>query len=177
MCLRPSHRTLVADAGPLIALARIRAIPLLERLSLRVLVPAAVALECAQDLSKPGASQIHEAIEAGRLLTQVPRTTRGLPLPPSLGPGERDAIHLALEVEGLALLDDRLARQATRRLGVAIVGTSGLLLFAKQQGALEAVGPSLKSLRETGYYLSDRLVTRVLQMAGERESNPSLDKS
>jgi predicted nucleic acid-binding protein len=42
------------------------------------------------------------------------------------------------------------------------------LLLARCQGLIEAVKPVVRSLREAGYHLSDRLVDAVLRQAGER---------
>jgi predicted nucleic acid-binding protein len=45
--------------------------------------------------------------------------------------------------------------------------TVGVIVKAKQSGLLPTVAPILSALREAGLWLSDRLVTDVLQQAGE----------
>ncbi len=46
-------------------------------------------------------------------------------------------------------------------------GTLGLVLAAKQQGHIPAAQPVIAKLRETGMYLSDRVVTKALALVGE----------
>ena len=50
---------------------------------------------------------------------------------------------------------------------MAILGTAGLLLLARQAGAIDAVRPLLLALRQSGYFLSDRLSEAVLAQSGE----------
>ena len=58
-----------ADTGPLIALAVMDLLPVLRALFNSVLVPPAVVMECLNDLSKPMADRIGEAL-ANRLLEE-----------------------------------------------------------------------------------------------------------
>jgi UDP-N-acetylglucosamine 2-epimerase (non-hydrolysing) len=48
-----------------------------------------------------------------------------------------------------------------------IAGLAGLLLLAKRQGLVTAVGPLLGTLRGFGYWVSDEVVTVVKNLAGE----------
>ncbi len=47
------------------------------------------------------------------------------------------------------------------------MGTAGVLLLAKQSGAIAAVKPLLIALRKEAYFLSDRLMETVRLQAGE----------
>lgn len=49
--------------------------------------------------------------------------------------------------------------------GLAMVGTAGLLLLAKQSGAIAEVKPILLAKRQHGYYLSDRLIDATMRFA------------
>lgn len=62
----------IADAGPLIALAEIGQLPLLPALFGRLLIPPAVQAEI---LREPTASALVEAVEAGWVVVQAPRDT------------------------------------------------------------------------------------------------------
>ena len=86
--------------------------------------------------------------------------------------GEASALVLAqqLATQGTAallLIDEHRGRQAAQHCQVAIIGTAGLLVLAKQAGAVDKVRPLLLALREGGYFLSDRLVEAVLAQSGE----------
>jgi predicted nucleic acid-binding protein len=67
---------------------------------------------------------------AGRLL---------LPIVADLGAGEREVLALGTEtLDSLVILDDALARQYARMLKLALTGTLGVLLKAKEAGLLPA---------------------------------------
>ena len=158
---------IVADAGPLIALARIGQIELPRRLFATVVVPTAVYAECVRMPQKAGAAAIGQAVETGRLVVRSPsQPGRGTPSP-RLGTGEWEAIMLALELSCPVLLDDKLARAHARHAGVAVIGTGGLPVAAKAEALIPAVGPLLEELRLAGYRFSEELVTRILELAGE----------
>ena len=82
------------------------------------------------------------------------------------------AIGYALEqtASGLAvlvLIDDRCGRAEARRQGLTILGTAAALVLAKEHGLVESCAPLLKTLQAEGYYLSERIVTAVLQQLDE----------
>jgi len=102
---------------------------------------------------------------------RVERAEPALP-PPGLdtvfGLGEREVIGLALAIAPDAVvLDDRDARRWAIRRGLPVVGTAGILLRAKTEGALPRLGPALDRLREARFFLSDRLYRSMLAEAGE----------
>jgi predicted nucleic acid-binding protein len=65
------------------------------------------------------------------------------------------------------VLDERLARQHARRLGLRLTGTLGVLVKAKQGGLIPAVAPLVADLRRGGIWLSDALVEEALRLADE----------
>ena len=156
----------VADAGPLIALARTGHLPLLKHLFKRVLIPKAVADELELASDKPGARALAQAIAPRSWLVVKP--VRGDdPLESALGRGEREAILLASREDALLLMDDRKGRRAARSAGVRVIGTGRVLIAAKRKGLLQSVSPVLDELVEVGYRLSDALVQRLRELAGE----------
>ncbi len=92
-----------------------------------------------------------------------------LPATPRLDEGEREAITLALDTPGtLLLIDEIKGRAVATRLGVAVTGTIGVLLKAKQRKLIPAVRPLLDELRsQTNYHLSPALVAAALKAADE----------
>jgi hypothetical protein len=84
-----------------------------------------------------------------------------------LGVGESAAIRLARAAAVPVLMDDRAGRSVARNLGVAVIGTGGVLLAAKQRGLIDAVAPVLEALRANGYHLSRALVQAILDRASE----------
>jgi uncharacterized protein len=82
-------------------------------------------------------------------------------------PGESEAIALAHEKQIRLIVDDRKAREAARRLGIAVTGTVGLLLQAKRAGVIMSILPLLDSLDKHHFRIGFRLRAEALQLAGE----------
>ncbi len=82
-------------------------------------------------------------------------------------PGESEAIALAYEKRLRLIVDDRKAREAAQRLGIAVTGTVGLLLKAKQAGIIPAVLPLLDALDQHQFRISPSLRTEALRLACE----------
>lgn len=124
----------------------------------RAIVPPAVAIEAARGGPLPdwiGVEPLQGAIPA--VLTAQ-----------AIGPGERQALALALEYRGATLVvDERRARRIAERLAIPIIGTAGLLVAAKRAGLLDAVSPVLDRLRHSGFYLADDIVRRTRTDAGK----------
>ena len=162
-------RVVVADTGPLIALARVARLDLLRRLYHDALVPPAVHTELSLDSARPGAKLLAKAFEAGWIKAQpVVDAVAVSELTQLLGPGESEAIILAEQENArFLLIDDARGRRVARERGVAVVGVAGVLLPAKSRGAVAAVGPVLEDLSQMGYRLSPGLVAAMLERAGE----------
>ena len=162
-------RPVVADTGPLIALARVGRLELLQQRYGRVVVPPTVHAELALDSDRPGARVLSDAFNAG-WLTVGSVTNAGLvrELARLLDPGEAEAIALAeQEAARFLLVDDARGRRIARSYDIAVVGVAGVLLAAKSRGEISAVGPILEALSNTGYRLSHRLIAAVLARADE----------
>ena len=66
-----------------------------------------------------------------------------------------------------AVLDDLKARKKAKSLWLAVIGTVGIILRAKQRGLIPSAKPALERLRGAGAHLSDVLVKRAIELAGE----------
>lgn len=156
---------IIADASPLIGLARIGQIDLLRQLARRVIVPSAVWREATARASAPGASEISACTWIEVLESPADPM---LELPPQLGPGECGALRLARQLPGsLLLLDDALGRRTARALGFRLTGTVGLLRRAKQAGLIPAVRPHIDALIRNGLFIDHELIADVLRSVGE----------
>jgi len=159
---------LVADSGPLIALAKLGHLDLPARLYGRAVLPRTVFEECVTEAHRPDAEAIQEAVNAGWLEVVDDLAWPEGVSKPRLDPGESAALAMALGSAGSSLLiDEQRGRKAARRLGVRVVGVLGLLLLAKQAGHLDAVAPALERLNAERYFISPALCADVLGMAGE----------
>lgn len=152
----------IADAGPLIALAKVDRLSILEHLFDEVIIPAAVHCEC---LAKPGkdSHSIELAIQAGilRLVTHT-MGVRPSKLPRSLGPGEQDSISLALQHQNtLLIIDDQLARRQAAKLNLSFIGTVRLLDIAERHGVIEDAEQTIKAMQNEGYRISADILDRI----------------
>jgi predicted nucleic acid-binding protein len=158
---------IVADAGPLIALAKVGLLELPQRAFGRTLVPSIVLSECMAQARAADVAAIQSAVEAGLLTVTedvkwpVDRQT------PRLDAGELAAIALAMERSAPLLMDEQRGRRAAARLGIPLVGVCGLLVIAKRQGWVGSVRGLLVGLKEAGYYISPALQQQTLALANE----------
>lgn len=168
-------RIVIADAGPLIALARLDRLVLLRELFDEVAMCDAVAREVLDGGEFTDATRIRSAIDQGWLRVQaiafaLPDVAdSGLA---GLGAGESSSILWAMTLrdaglETLLLVDDRQAREAARRRHLEVLGIAGVLAMARRAGLIDALRPLLDALRADGYFLSPAVVEAALRMAHE----------
>ncbi|MDP2100270.1 MAG: hypothetical protein U1C96_00615 [Gallionella sp.] len=151
----------IADAGPLIALAKINQLHLLPALFAEILITQAVADECLHGQSADSIL-IKQALASGWLQC-VANPIFKHPLSRSLGLGEQSSIEYALQTDDdiLLILDDALARKQALRKQLVIVGTAALL-FAGQRKALIADAEALiAELNRVGYRISAAVVAQL----------------
>jgi uncharacterized protein len=158
----------VSNTSPIINLAMVGELDLLQKLYSKITIPEAVRREIAiEGAGQPGASEV-ETLDWIEVCQVVDRTAVAL-LQAELDDGEAEAIALAVELEAdLVLLDERKGRAIAGRLGLKFVGLLALLIEAKQKGAIAAVKPVVDSLIEkAGFWINAELYNRVLKAAGE----------
>lgn len=166
---KPRAELLVADAGPLIALARVHRLDLPARLFSRILVPSVVLTECLAG-SLPGSAAIEAAVATAPWKV-VPVALHELPADLTrLGSGEAAAIHVAHSHPGaLLLMDDWVGHRTAAARGLRVIGVLGVLVAARQQRVLRSIRPLIEQLDDAGYHLAPALVEAVLRAVGESE--------
>lgn len=83
--------------------------------------------------------------------------------------GEASAIALAQEIENHFLITDDLeARKLSAKLGLAVIGTIGILIRAKQNGLVDLIKPFLDQMKQTNFRFSEELYNAALNKAGEK---------
>ena len=159
---------IVADAGPLIALAKCQQLPLLSQLFGTVHVPNTVLTEATSGKPKPESESIRTFV-TGHCTVQPDRDDALVQhLLRRLDAGESQTISWAHHLGCAVLIDEKQGRLMAQAQGLPLFGVLGMLLLAKQAGHLQALAPLINSLREHRYNLSDALVAAVLQKAGEQ---------
>lgn len=159
-----------SDASPIISLAAVQQLDLLQKLYAEIIIPGAVRQEIAEGgLPAPGASEI-EAAEWIRERTVKDRALANA-LNLELDTSEAEAIALAVETgAGLLLMDERRGRKTAARLDCRVIGVLGILVEAKQNGHLSAIRPVLDDLdSKAGFRMSHALYEHVLAAANEND--------
>jgi len=162
---------IVADAGPLIGLAKIGRLSLLRELYGEILIPPAVHAELQAGSQRPGSGELLDALSQSwiKVANSVDISSAiYVELKQFLDAGEAEAIALALHHPiHLLLIDERLGRIVAQRKGARITGTGAILLAAKQLGYITGIQQELDALHQAGYRLSARLRKELAAMGGE----------
>lgn len=156
----------VCDVSPLQYLHQAGLLHLLRLRYGTITIPPAVAKELRTGILRGVDLPAIEGLDWLRV--RQPRDRAILPLVTDLGSGEREVLALGVETpDSLVILDDGLARRYARLLNLRFTGTLGVLLKAKQEGQLPAVGPVLDRLDELRFRLDPATRQAVLKLAGE----------
>ena len=160
----------VSDTSVLNYLARLGRSALLRDQFGHVVVPEAVLTELDSRPDLPGAGCVRQAVAEGWMEIAAPENVAMVTLlREDLGFGESQAIVLAMEQAATCvLIDEAEGRQRATALGIPVVGTVGVLLRGKHDGAISQLAPVLRVLVEQhGFRLHPSIVAKVLAAAGE----------
>jgi uncharacterized protein len=158
----------VSNTSPIISLAAIGQINLLQQIYNQIIIPPAVYNEIA-NAGKTDASaaavQTLSWIKTQQLIDYTPIAS----FPKSLHNGESEAIALAIELQAdLLLIDEQLGRKVARRFGLTSIGVLGTLIRAKRAGFIASVKFLMDDLiAQVGFRVSDDLYAEILQAVGE----------
>ena len=156
----------VVNSSPLITLFNSQLINLLPQLFAEIIVPGAVWDEViavgktdAASKQLPGASWVTR-VEVSAVSPAIATL--------NLGQGESEVLTFALNNPSYrAMVDDAAARRCARTLGIATLGTGGMLVLAKRRGLISSVSSSIETVKNAGLWLSDEVVSLLKQQAGE----------
>lgn len=158
----PGVERVVANTSPLLNLALIDRLDLVERQFSTVSLPEQVWEELMA--GDDGVDELRSArsrvtfevvsVEETELLVEFRR---------ELDRGEAAALAYALESDAdLVLLDEREARTAAKRHDISVTGVVGILLRGSAEGDLD-LESELDALRTAGFWISDELYERAIK--------------
>lgn len=168
-----SRRVVIADAGPLIALARIESLALLRGLFGRVFITATVRNELLpDDATFPDAGLLSRTLTEGWIEVVESPQNDWKPLNPGVDPGEASTIRTGRRWRDagdavLLVMDDRAGRWEAKHQGLALIGTAATIGLAKTQGQIPAARPLLERLVRSGYFVGQAVIDAVLAEVGE----------
>lgn len=162
-----ARKIVLADASPLIGLARIGGLPWLRRLYRTISITKTVRHEATGARELPGAIAISAGLKQGWIRVLRKEWTEPPLLRLDIGEASTLRAAIARGPGTLVLLDDRQARREAQRLGIAMMGTAGIVVEARQAGLIPAARPVLERLSQEGFHLGDELVQAILTELGE----------
>ena len=157
----PNSGLVVSDTSPLLNLALIDRLDLLEVQFHGVTVPRQVWSELTE--GSDGLEPLQGLRDDGVLrIVEVERSDLFVEIVHELDLGETAAICYAVEHDAdLVLLDERDGRRVARRHDLDMTGVIGILLRGSKTGEID-LESELDALREAGFWISDDLYARVL---------------
>ena len=125
----------IADSSALVALSVCQVLPLLETLFKQVYVPEAVYKEVTYK-GKPEAKLLKDYLQTR--IKSVHIEDHPIKNTSSLGAGELEAIALYMGISAdLLIIDDARAKKVAYANGLEVMGSIGVLLFAKENGLIK----------------------------------------
>lgn len=159
----------VANAGPLMALAKLNLLHLLKQLYGQVHFPRSVYEEVVIEGIRRGFEDAHTLQLFLSQEDWKPTEVKDVPddlASLHLDRGERESLALALALQGLLLIDEERGREEARRRGVTVRGTLGVLIQAYHSGLITAdqLRFYFGQIEErTDIWISSALCRRLLQ--------------
>ena len=155
---------LVCNASPLIFLAKIDRLSLLDAYD--ILIPAQVEAEIVKGTKrmKPDAQRIADYLSSRGIGSVKVALLRDLPH--TLGAGERAVISLAVREDiPRVLVDEAKARTVARFKGLEAKGTLGVLWDAYQTGLIDGVGleSAAFELLKKGFRIKEEILVEFLK--------------
>lgn len=154
----------ISNTTPIISLASIHKIEILERLFGEIIVPRAVYNEIKakkswgykeSDLAFIRVENVRGELYKDLLLNQ-------------LDLGESETIILAKELNAdLVIIDENLACKIAKNSGLKVTRTLSILLKAKEAGIVESVKPLLDEMIIKGMWYSQNVYNNFLRKIGE----------
>lgn len=161
-----ASESIVINTSPWIALSICGQTSLVEKLYSNVYIPQKVKEEILTG-GKSGVG-VKELNTSSWLIIENVLDHSKVELLYELDQGEAEVIVLAREKKiKNVLLDEKIARQQAKILGLNVIGTLGLLLKAKNKGLLHSIKPLINKILDNGIWINDEIVHGILKEAGE----------
>ncbi len=162
---------IIFNSSPLINLAKINSLNLIEELFGQIIIPPAVRIEVieqARDKDESSAD-IKELIDNNIIeIKEVKNQTLVRSFQTYLDFGESEVIALALEINAeLIVIDEMEARETADNLNLNKTGFLGIIIKAHNNDIIDSGIDLVDSAIEQGFYISDNLYDKLVQKLSE----------
>lgn len=158
----------VCNSSVLISLTTLTQLSLLKKKFGEIIVPKAVYIEVVEEGGeREGAREVKSS--KWIKVEEVKDAALVKLLSAELDKGESESIALAHEISAdLVLLDEKDARQRAERLELRVLGTVGILIWAKKKGYIKSLKGQLDLLQDKAKFRISQLVyEKALESVGE----------
>jgi predicted nucleic acid-binding protein len=159
----------ISDSGPIISLAILDLLDVLEKLYGQVLIPEEVWREVSRHAAIPQVSSLVSQVRS----LKGPNAFSGI-----MDSGEAEASALYLEMGAdLLIVDDKDARRIAEANHIACIGTLAILTDARDAGLVPALKPLFQTLLSSNRYFKKQLLNRILTDYGETPLDDNMKQS
>lgn len=152
------NKLIIADSSCLIALDNINQLVILKGIFDEITITGEIANEFGKPIPKWMKVQTPKSKENVRKLLKT------------LDPGEAEAIALAIENNNsILIIDEKKGRKIAFSYDLKVIGTLRVIMLAKKRNLVEDIRPIIKSLREVGFRVSDKLEQEILRISHDEE--------
>lgn len=156
----------IVNTGPILFLSKIGRLSILEKFG-QIHVPTGVISEIKHKQDEALAAVV-KATKDWLNIGAVKDKNLFNVLSKELDEGESEVICLALEQKAKwVVLDDQDARRFAHRYGLKVIGTLGLLAWAKEKGLITSFRAEVLKLQKAGFYATPMLIERLLKETSE----------
>jgi len=159
------NKIAILDASPLIALAYIKKLYLLNALFNDFVVPQSVAKEITKR-GKPYSQELSDFIK-GKIVSSKNKELVEL-FAVNLDSGESEVLALYYEINNaIVVIDEEKARKLAKRKNIPLIGSLGLLVLAKYHGHISKVKEMMDLLIKNGIRIKPYVYNEILKMCNE----------
>ena len=160
---------IVVNSTPLISLAILNQLELLQKLFSKVIIPNSVYDEIVVNGKDKTGYDCLSAVNWFHI-TSAENSGMKQSIMIELDKGEAEVITIAKEQNiSLVCIDEFAGRQYAKLIGLDVIGTLGILLIAKQHGYVSELKPLFQKLISNNRHIGKVLCNQVLRRAGECE--------
>ena len=160
---------IVVNSTPLISLAILNQLGLLQKLFNYVIIPISVYDEVVLHGKDKAGFDALSAVDWFHIASAL-NIGMKQSIMIELDEGEAEVITIAKEQNiPLVCIDEFAGRQYAKLLGLDVIGTLGILLLAKQNGFINELKPLFHNLISNNRHISKALCNQVLRKAGESD--------
>jgi len=151
---------MISNSSPLIFLAKINQLGLLEKLFGSIIITSDVRVEVLED-KKDGYKIIEKAIQEGWIKILDPENEVDF----GIDKGENSSVNLARELKGTLIIDDADAIKIAKTFNIKILRTTTILLMSLKKLLIDKkqVKELLQRLIENEYYISSYYYSKLLK--------------